>query len=312
MSDLEESFSPFWDHLGALRQTFIRILLFVLVGFTIAFFFYEPLFALFPKPISQKAVIDSNGLVRQLLQRERLFNSTEQPVIYQNGTQSHMIGPGSYIDVDVPSIDNRLIIISPLEGMLTTFKICFWVGLIISAPFWGFSLLQFILPALKSHERALILPFFALSILFLSLGFLFAYHVTIPLANQYLEAFNAGIGVNLWTLSHYVEYTLVLLLGHALAFEFCLVVLFLVHLRVITAQQMIGRRREVIVAAFILGAILTPPDIFSQVMLAIPLIALYEVAIIYARFRGRLPNLYQVDEFSSEEKSADHSANRGK
>jgi sec-independent protein translocase protein TatC len=299
MGDFEETFSPFWDHLGALRQTFIKIFLCVLAGFILAFCFYEPLFAFLTKPIRQEAVLSSDGLIRKTLQRQRVHNPTEQPIIFQNGSHSHMIGPGSYVDIDLPSIDNRLVIISPLDGMLTAFKLCFWTGLIVTAPFWCFTLLQFILPALKSYEKALILPFLGLSLLFLSLGFLFAYHITIPLANQYLEKFNAGIGVNLWSLSHYLDYTIVLLLGHSLAFEFCLIILFLVHMRVISVEQMISWRRRMIVAAFILGAILTPPDIFSQVMLAIPLIALYEIAILYARFRSISNHSHQVDKLSS-------------
>lgn len=285
MLDNEESHGSFWDHLLALRITLVRVLAIVSAGCLLAFCFYEPLIQFLEKPLKQVPKTSHDGLVHQSLKRERILNPSSQVLIYQQGVYSHMIGPGSYIDIDVPADDTRLVIMGPLDGMLSAFKICLWSGAVITAPFWGFVFLQFLLPALKSQERALILPFMGLSIAFLSIGFLFAYHLTIPLANEYLLAFNAGIGMNLWSLSHYIDYTLILLLGHAIAFEFCLILLFLVHLRVIRVEQMTSWRRQMIVAAFILGAILTPPDIFSQVMLAIPLIALYEVAILYARFR---------------------------
>jgi sec-independent protein translocase protein TatC len=286
MKDHEDVYSTLWDHLSALRKTFVRILAIIAAGFLFSFCFYEQLFQLLERPLKQTPKTYQDGLIHQTLKRERILNPSSQALIYQIGGYSHMIGPGGYVDIDIPSgNDTQLVIMGPLDGMLIAFKICFWSGAVLTAPFWGFALLQFLLPALKQHEKTLILPFIGLSIAFLLLGFLFAYRLTIPLANKYLLAFNAGIGMNLWSLSHYIDYTVVLLLGHAIAFEFCLILLFLVHLRVIGIEMMIACRRQMIVAAFVLGAILTPPDIFSQVMLAIPLIALYEVAILYARFR---------------------------
>lgn len=285
MQDLDDVYSTFWDHLLDLRTTLIKILKILVVGFLLTFCFYEPLFKFLEKPLQYSEKIRQDGFVHQTMKRERILNPSTQALIYQTGNYSHMIGPGSYIDVDIPTTENRLIIMGPLDGMMIAFKICFWVGVALTAPFWGLVLLKFLLPALKQREKVLILPFIGLSLVFLSLGFAFAYQLTIPLANEYLVSFNAGIGMNLWSLSQYLDYTIVLLLGHATAFEFCLILLFLVHLRVIGVEQMVSWRRHMIVAAFVLGAILTPPDIFSQVMLAIPLIALYEAAILYARLR---------------------------
>lgn len=286
MPDSKDAYSPLWDHVAALRQTLIRIFLFVSTGFVIAFCFHESLVDFLIQSINQPKIISHNGLVRQSLKRERIINRSSKELSFQQPDILHKIAPGGYIDIDVPAEENQLIILDPLEGMTTVFKICFWTGLILTAPFWGYCLLQFILPALKANERVLIVPFLSLSLLFLSCGFFFALYMTIPLANQFLMAFNANIGLNFWSLSQYMDYTLVLLLGHALAFELCLIILFLVHMRVIHTSQMIAWRRYVIVIAFIIGAIMTPPDVLSQVMLAIPLIILYEIAILYARFRA--------------------------
>lgn len=278
--------ASFWGHLSLLRQTLIKILLFSLCGFTIAFSLHETLFEVLSKPLQRSDTRNQTELVKQRLDRERIFNPTTQALVYQNGSQSHIIGPGSYVDVEVPLEKKQLIILNPIEGMLITFKICFWVGLIIASPFWGFSLLQFIKPALTTRERRVIIPFFALSFLFLCGGIALAYFATIPISNQYLHLFNASLGHNAWALSHYLDYTLLLLVGHALAFEFLLILLIAVHLKIITVEQMTRQRRYMIVAAFIVGALLTPPDVLSQVMLAIPLILLYEVAILYAHLRS--------------------------
>jgi len=181
----------------------------------------------------------------------------------------------------------HLVMLAPTDGLVMVLKTCFWVGIVISSPIWMYCLLQFIAPALRSHERNVVAPFFLLSLAFLILGLLFAFFVAIPFANQYLNAFNAGLGKNLWTLPHYIDYTLLLLLANALAFELCVIVLFLVHYGIFSSQDMIAKRKAVIIGIFILAAVLTPPDVFTQMMLAIPLIAFYEVAILYSHLKEK-------------------------
>lgn len=185
----------------------------------------------------------------------------------------------------LPENETKLVVLGPAEGIMATFRVAFWVGLVGTSPIWVYEVLRFVLPGLNLKERRLILPFFLFSLLFLGAGLSLAYFVTIPLANSYLEAFNQGIGTNLWSLSNYLDYTIILLLGNALAFELCVILLFLVHYRKLSAEGLIQARRYVIVAIFIAAAILTPPDILSQLMLAFPLMGLYELAILYAKFR---------------------------
>ena len=133
----------------------------------------------------------------------------------------------------------------------------------------------------------LLFPFLSLSLLFLFAGFLFAFFLTIPIANHYLMSFNEEIGVNLWAFANYLDYTIILLLAHGLAFEICVVLLFLVHFGFLTAEKMRAKRSFFAVGAFILSAVLTPPDVLTQLMLAFPLIFLYEVAIFYAFLREK-------------------------
>ena len=176
-------------------------------------------------------------------------------------------------------------IYSPLDGMTTSFKICFWISLVGTAPFWLYTFLQFVIPALRIEERRLLAPFLALSTAFLTGGAVFAFLITIPFSNSFLWSFNAELGNNLWSLSAYLDYTLFLLLANALAFQLALVLFFLVHLRIITAEWMIINRRYSIIGILILAALLTPPDVLSQLMLAIPMMGLYEVAILYSKYR---------------------------
>ena len=178
----------------------------------------------------------------------------------------------------------KLVLLSPFEGMRCLLKISLWIGLVGTSPFWLYHIVNFIAPALNRAQRYIIVPFFFVSLIFLVLGFSFAFFVTIPLANAYLALLNQEFGENLWTLSNYLDYTIMLLFANGLAFETAVILFFLVHFGFISAGKMAEKRRFVIVGIFTLSAILTPPDILTQFMLAIPLMGLYELAILYARF----------------------------
>jgi sec-independent protein translocase protein TatC len=115
-----------------------------------------------------------------------------------------------------------------------------------------------------------------------------AFYVTIPLANDYLLSFNQGIGTNWWSLAHYLNYTLFLMLANAAACELFVAGVFIVHLRLVTAEWLANHRRIIVVSAFILGAILTPPDVLTQCLLAGLLIFLYELLILYARLASKM------------------------
>lgn len=182
----------------------------------------------------------------------------------------------------------QLMILGPLEGIAIALKTSLWVGVVWTSPLWLFILFHFIAPGLHKHERRVIIPFILLSICLMLLGACLAFKVTIPLANEYLISFNNTLGVNIWSLEQYLNYTIFLLLANSLAFEFFVLGIFAVHFGIITVERLGSHRRLAIVMAFIIGALLTPPDVFTQLMLAIPLILLYEIVILYARLKKKL------------------------
>lgn len=182
----------------------------------------------------------------------------------------------------------ELVLLTPLDGIVTSLKIAFISGFMISMPFWSYHLLQFFLPALSPNESRWAIPFLVLSSVFLVFGFLCAFFFTIPLANAYLYSFNQDLGRNLWSLPEYLNYSIALLLAHFMAFEIFAVLLFLVHFQWISIEFLVSKRRHVIVGAFILGAILTPPDVPSQIVMGSILIAIYELAILYGKFRKKI------------------------
>ena len=265
----------------------------------LSFCFYQQIFSFLTWPL-EEIQAEKDPLVRRELQIEQIHNTGKTTVQFIPPSNSQVISetgdvhlpnnrfsipPGGTLLIQSPKSTNKLVIYSPLDGMTTSFKICFWISLVGTAPFWLYTFLQFVIPALRIEERRLLAPFLALSTAFLTGGAVFAFLITIPFSNSFLWSFNAGLGNNLWSLSAYLDYTLFLLLANALAFQLALVLFFLVHLRIITTEWMINNRRYSIIGILILAALLTPPDVLSQLMLAIPMMGLYEAAILYSKYR---------------------------
>lgn len=297
----DHHYASFWTHIEALRCALLRILAIIGVGVIICFLCYSPLIAFLTSPLTETTTKAQAPLIHTPLAQIYIFNalSTSQVVtlpaeafaptnlsagVMPLTSHTYRLPAGGsliYAKKTVPT--TALVLLGPLEGMLTALKTSFWLGGVLTSPLWLLVCMQFIAPALRASEKRLILPFLITSLAFILLGCAFAFMLTIPLANTYLIAFNQEIGTNLWSLTHYLDYTVFLLLANGLSFELCAVGLFAVQLGLITAESLIAKRRIAIVCAFVLGALLTPPDILTQVMLAIPLMLLYEAVILYAR-----------------------------
>lgn len=178
----------------------------------------------------------------------------------------------------------ELFFFSPVEGFIAVFRFSFWVGVLGTSPFWISAILRFVKPALRGKEKEW-LPFFCLlSALFIFAGFIVCFKMTLPFAVQYLFQFNQTIGGNLWGFSAYLDFVLMLLFSHGAAFELGALLIFLIHSGILKGEFLAKKRRHAIVASLIIGALLTPPDVFTQIAIAFPLIAFYELAILYGYF----------------------------
>jgi sec-independent protein translocase protein TatC len=288
---MSEVSASFWEHVDELRSTLIRAAAIVLGGMVLAFICYGWLFSILTKPYAATAYEEL------IFKTERIRNPTAHPIAFSlpvggellsqskgvaHTDNTYQIPAGAQIEYRVAQ-PSRLIVLGPLEGFVTAFKVSLWVGLLGTAPFWIMVLLKFILPGLRDLERRWLTPFLILMFTFLGLGALFAFFVTLPIASQTLMAFNNSLGENLWTLKLYVDFELLMLLANVAVFELAAMMLFLVHIGVLSASFLTTYRRHAIVIALVLGAILTPPDIVTQLLIAIPLLLFYEITILYAK-----------------------------
>lgn len=163
----------------------------------------------------------------------------------------------------------------PLKTVLLT-------AFILSSPFTLYQIWAFIAPGLYSNERHLVGPLVFTSVLLLLCGMAFAYFLVFPVVFGFLSS-TAPEGVAMMTdISKYLDFAISLFIAFGLTFETPVVVVLLVSAGIVSIQALREARAYVIVGAFVLGAIITPPDIISQFMLAIPLWILYELGIVVA------------------------------
>lgn len=163
----------------------------------------------------------------------------------------------------------------PLKTVLLT-------AFILSSPFTLYQIWAFIAPGLYSNERHLVGPLVFTSVMLLLCGMAFAYFLVFPVVFGFLSS-TAPEGVAMMTdISKYLDFAISLFIAFGLTFETPVVVVLLVSAGMVSIQALREARAYVIVGAFVLGAIITPPDIISQFMLAIPLWILYELGIVVA------------------------------
>ncbi len=172
------------------------------------------------------------------------------------------------------------------EGAFFTLtKVAFLSALLAALPWVLYQAWAFVAPGLYEHEKRFALPLIFSSVFFLVVGIGFAYLFVLPAAYKFFFSFVEGTGAEVMQdLQKYWDFTLAIFFGFGLAFEVPVVEMLLVKLGMVTTTQLREVRRYVIVGAFIAAAILTPPDVLSQFMLAIPLILLYELGIFLAGF----------------------------
>jgi sec-independent protein translocase protein TatC len=177
----------------------------------------------------------------------------------------------------------RLIFIAPTEAFFVNLKVAFYAGVFLSIPLLLFQAWKFVAPGLYEHERRYSYPFLLVSTALFLIGAAFAYLVILPIALHFLIT----QGGDLWepniTLSSYLAFCMRLLLAAGLIFEFPVLMYFLAKVGVVTPEFLVKNRKYAVLVAFTISAILTPPDVFSQILLAIPLFLLFEVSIFVAK-----------------------------
>ena len=179
--------------------------------------------------------------------------------------------------------DSRLIFTNLPEMFIAYIKVALVAGIILAIPIIFYQLWMFLAPALFRKEKRYIIPFVLFSSILFAAGALFGYLVVFPYGFKFFVSFATEDIQALPSVKQYFSFAIRLLLAFGLVFEMPVVVLFLTKIGLITPDSMKKFRKFAILCSFILSAILTPPDVATQLMMALPIIILYEISIFLSK-----------------------------
>jgi sec-independent protein translocase protein TatC len=173
----------------------------------------------------------------------------------------------------------KLIYTAPAEAFFTYLKISLLAAIVVASPIIFYQFWRFIAPGLYEHERKAVWPFVLVSSVLFMTGAVFCYMVVFPYAFTFFMSFATDDIVPMLSLKSYLSFSATLLFAFGVIFEMPLVLVFLGRIGVVSSSGLKKNRKYAILIMFVVGALLTPPDVISQVAMAVPLIALYEVSI---------------------------------
>ena len=178
----------------------------------------------------------------------------------------------------------RLYYLQPAEAFFSYIKIAAFSGFLLALPVIFYQIWRFVLPALTVSERTVIGLLVPSSVFLFVAGLAFAFFLVLPAAVRFFMGLGSESLLPMFTLHQYFDFMLSILLPFGAVFELPLIFIVLARLGLVTSNFMHSKRRYVMFWSFVLGALLTPPDVFTQTMIALPLILLYELSYFVVKY----------------------------
>lgn len=322
-------FDDIRPHLVELRKRLGLSVLSIFVAFCIAFLFHTPILTWITQPLNnaltqvgkiieskeqgnwqvssneknQTRPISSADIAKVLHEKLKSAATLAQDklsVVLQEASDAAKKLSELLQKKQASSVFNGQITTQQVGGaFLVAIKVSFFAGLLGALPFILYQIWLFIAPGLYNHEKKMILPFVVGGSVMFFIGILFAYYVVTPFGFQFLITFGSFLYTPLINIEDYVGFFTKIMMGFGIAFELPVFAYFLALLRLVTDKTLIDFFRYAILIIFVLAALLTPPDVFTQLLMAAPLIILYGLSILIVR----AVNPYVADDDDKEEET---------
>jgi sec-independent protein translocase protein TatC len=193
----------------------------------------------------------------------------------------------------------KLIYTQLFEAFFVEIKVALFAAMMIAFPVIAIQLWRFVAPGLFKQEKRALLPFLLATPVLFSIGASFAYFITIPIALKFLLGYQGDVGgvtqEAMPSVGNYLSFTMQFIFAFGIAFLLPILLMLIERAGIVTREQLVSSRRYMIVGSFVIAAICTPPDVLSQLLLAIPLCILYEMTLVAIWFTRRGKNSEQEE-----------------
>ncbi|RQD67381.1 MAG: twin-arginine translocase subunit TatC [Tindallia sp. MSAO_Bac2] len=179
-----------------------------------------------------------------------------------------------------PAGSLELIYITPPEALMANIRLAILSGVIVAMPVMVYQFLAFVMPALYKNEKRILFPIVFMMLIMFSIGILFAYHIAFPFAIAFFLRFASQDLIPMFTITQYIAFVTQFLLTFGLVFQLPLLFLVLGMMNIVSAPFLRKNRKYVLLVIAVGSALITPPDVISQIMIGGPLWLLYEIGII--------------------------------
>ncbi|MBM3136405.1 MAG: twin-arginine translocase subunit TatC [Chloroflexi bacterium] len=280
------------QHLDELRQRLIKVALALAVTTALSLIFVQPLFSLLLRPISGLTTGSTQVTTRLFLAETKVLTTTivlpaENPLGSSTAVSATILLPqGTELPVSFLSPQEAVkpVFLRPTEMFITYFKLALVMGVGLAMPLIVWQVMLFLrgpsYSGLSRREMRSLYALVPLAGVFFAVGVAFAYFLLLPFALKYLFGLGGDLARPMPAVGDYFSFVTTLLLWVGLSFETPLLIFFLAKVRVVNTKKLTSWRKYAILAAFVIAAVITPtPDPFNQIMVAIPLIILYEIGI---------------------------------
>ena len=193
--------------------------------------------------------------------------------------------------------DQTMLVKDAIDVILTPLKVCFILAVFVTIPWILYQIWAFVAPGMYRHEKRLMLPILISSTALFYVGVLFAYFVILPIMFNFLIGLELPGVTFMPDITNYMSVSIGMFFAFGVVFEAPVATVILVMLGVVSTETLANKRPYIILAAFVIGMLLTPPDVISQTLLAVPLLLLFEIGLIIAR---RLEKRRDADQESGE------------